>query len=181
MSKVLIANWKANPTTLDEAMELFDFYLTEISKYQNTQLVVCPPFVFLEELAKKLLTTHYSLLTLGAQDIFWEKSGPYTGETSTDMLKNFGVTHALIGHSDRRYKIGLPSTTFGTKVVLGETDEVINKKITAAFEAVKIIQEFIAITYSLKPKPCLYGASVNQADVVDFLKHSEISGAVIGG
>ncbi|MBI2063693.1 MAG: triosephosphate isomerase [Candidatus Yanofskybacteria bacterium] len=121
---IIIANWKANPTTLDEAMELFDFYLAEISKYQNIQLIICPPFVFLEELSKKLKARNQKseAISLGAQDIFWEKSGPYTGETSTDMLKNFSVTHALIGHSDRRYKIG-------------ETDEVINKKIKAAFEA----------------------------------------------
>lgn len=122
--KTLIANWKANPTTLDEAMGLFGFYLAEMRKYQNIQLVVCPPFVFLEELFKKLETRNHKLETvsLGAQDLFWEKSGPYTGEVSVDMLKSFGVSYVLTGHSDRRYKIG-------------ESDEVINKKIKAALEA----------------------------------------------
>lgn len=129
--KTVIANWKANPTTLAEAQELFDFYLSEISKYQNIQFVVCPPFVYLEELAQKLAKTnmgttlhiqHAAHVSLGAQNLFWEKSGSHTGEISTDMLKSFSVTHVLVGHSDRRYKIG-------------ETDEIINKKVKAALEA----------------------------------------------
>ena len=112
-----------NPASLEEALDLFDFYLAEISKYKNIKLIVSPPFVYLEELARQLKASNQQLTTsLGAQDLFWEKSGPYTGEVSTDMLKNFGVTHVLVGHSDRRYKIG-------------ETDEVINKKIKAALGA----------------------------------------------
>lgn len=151
MDKIIIANWKANPAMSDEALELFDFYVGEISKYQNINLVVCPPFVYLEELAKRVQGTG-SRVQLGVQDTFWEKSGPYTGEISVDMLhpvksskagakqfdrvKNFRVSHVLVGHSDRRYKIGLPSTTLGgSKVVLGESDEVINKKIKVALES----------------------------------------------
>ncbi|MBI4120388.1 MAG: triose-phosphate isomerase [Parcubacteria group bacterium] len=121
--KTIIANWKANPTTLDQAKELFSAEVEAAAKYPNIQTIICPPFVFLEELSK-LLTTNYSLptLSLGAQDIFWQKSGPFTGEISTDMLKNFGVTYVLVGHSDRRY-------------ILGESDEIINKKVRAALEA----------------------------------------------
>lgn len=120
--KTIIANWKANPITLEEAMGLFDFYLAEISKYQNIQLVVCPPFIYLEELFKQLENNnHKNLISLGTQDVFWEKAGPYTGEVSPDMLKEFNITHVLIGHSDRRYK-------------MGETDGVINKKIKAVLD-----------------------------------------------
>ncbi|MBI4160376.1 MAG: triosephosphate isomerase [Candidatus Yanofskybacteria bacterium] len=233
--KIIIANWKMNPATLEEASGLFDFYLSEMQKYKNIRLVVCPPFVYIEELAKKLLTAHNLPLSLGSQDLFWESAGPYTGEVSVDMLKNFSVTHVLVGHSDRRYKIG-------------ETDEVVNKKIKAALEAeitpvllvgernqgddrkmileeqlrldlsgltveqvskilttyepvwaistapdsepdtpentlgaIKMIQELIAITHSPKLITCLYGGSVNSQNVLNFLKHPEISGAVIGG
>lgn len=116
MSKIIIANWKTNPSTLAEAQELFRAEVIEAAKYKNIRTVICPPLVYIEELAKIDNTN------LGAQDIFWEKSGPFTGEISTEMLKNFGVSHVLIGHSDRRYKIG-------------ETDEVINKKTKAALEA----------------------------------------------
>lgn len=233
--KLLIANWKANPTTLDEALGLFDFYLAEMQKYQNIQLVVCPPFVYLEEIAKALVASRQSPVVLGVQDLFWEHSGPYTGETSTEMLKNFGVTHVLVGHSDRRYK-------------MDETDEVINKKIKAALEAgimpvllvgeknqgdnrkamleqqlstdlaglttdqiskvlvtyepvwaisttpgsepdtpentleaVKIIDNFLTRNYKLETRNYLYGGSINSQNVADFLKHPELSGAVIGG
>ncbi len=258
MSKTIIANWKANPTTLEEALDLFDFYLSEIYKYPNVQLIVCPPFVYIEELAKKLpaspklqrgeQTTNgstvlsspskdYKLQTisLGSQDLFWEGSGPYTGEISAEMLTPFNVRYVLVGHSDRRYKIG-------------ETDEIINKKIKAAIKAditpillvgeqkkgddrtvviekqlavdlgdltseqvsrvlityepvwaistqpnaepdtpentlkaIKIIDNFITTNYKLQTTNYLYGGSVNQKNVADFLKHPEISGAVIGG
>lgn len=123
--KLLVANWKMNPMTLGDALGLFNFYLSEMQKYQNIRLVVCPPFVYLEEIANSLQTwkfTNLQNVSLGAQDLFWERFGPYTGEVSVDMLKNFGVNHVLVGHSDRRYKIG-------------ESDEIINKKIEAALEA----------------------------------------------
>ncbi|MBI2670210.1 MAG: triosephosphate isomerase [Candidatus Yanofskybacteria bacterium] len=124
MNKIIIANWKMNPVNLEEALELFKFSVAEASKHQNLKVVICPPFVYLEELARQVpaVNRQSSSISLGGQDLFWEKSGPYTGEVSIDMLKNFGVTHVLVGHSDRRYKIG-------------ETDEVINKKIGAALGA----------------------------------------------
>jgi triosephosphate isomerase len=236
MGKIVIANWKANPSTLAEAQELFRAEVIEAAKYENVQTVICPPFVFIEELAKLLQTTNYKLQTsLGAQDIFWEKSGPFIGEVSTEMLKNFGVSHVLVGHSDRRYKIG-------------ESDEIINKKIKAALdsgitpillagekdkgddrrrilekqlsldldgltaeqiskiliayepvwaistspgaepdtpenalEAIKIIKTFLTTNYQLPTTNFLYGGSVTEENIADFLSHPEISGAVIGG
>mgnify|MGYP001595873619 CR=1 FL=1 len=123
MDKIIVANWKMNPATFEEARELFEFSVAEAAKYPDMQVVICPPFVYLEELAKLLNAKRSTPNTnLGAQDAFWEKSGPFTGEVSTEMLKNFSVSHVLVGHSDRRYKIG-------------ETDEVINKKIKAVLEA----------------------------------------------
>lgn len=116
MNKIIIANWKANPQSVKEAAELYRAEVAQAEKFEKVETVICPPFVFLEELAA-IDRSH-----LGAQDIFWKESGPYTGEISTDMLKNLGVSHVLIGHSDRRY-------------VLGETDEIINKKMKAALGA----------------------------------------------
>jgi triosephosphate isomerase len=113
--KILIANWKMNPQTLDEAQGLFNFETAEAKKYENIKTIVCPPVVYLEELAKS------GGDNLGAQDIFWEEKGPFTGEISGEMLKNFGIEFTLVGHSDRRY-------------VMGETDEMINKKIKAALK-----------------------------------------------
>ncbi len=96
--KLLIANWKANPKTQQEAEALF-----EATKADN--VVICPPSVYCS-----------ALKATGAQDAFWE-GGPHTGQVSTQMLVSFGVTHVLVGHSERR--------------ALGETDEQINKKIKA--------------------------------------------------
>lgn len=96
-----------NPQTLDEAKELFDFSVAESEKYPDIKTIICPPFVFLSVLR-----------ATGAQDIFYEERGAFTGEISSQMLKNLGVNYVLVGHSDRRY-------------ILNESDEVINKKIKA--------------------------------------------------
>ena len=131
--KIIVANWKMNPPTLKEA-EAF-FYAVLNSKFsrnagsrpagqiQNSlELIICPPFIYLESLSKILNSKFYILNSrLGAQDCFWEKQGAYTGEISPLMLKKLGVEHAIIGHSERRR-------------YLGETDEMIAKKIKTVFE-----------------------------------------------
>lgn len=121
MSKIFVANWKMNPGTLEEAKNLFAFYIEESQKYPKTRVVVCPPFVYLEELSKQLGVSGPSLVSLGAQDVFWEESGAFTGEISTKQLNEFGVKYVLVGHSERR--------------ALGETDEMINKKLLKVLEA----------------------------------------------
>lgn len=109
MAKLIIANWKLNPATAGEAKAL--------AKASDVDgLVVCPPFPFLEEVKDKL--THAAL---GAQDMFWEESGAYTGEVSGAQLYGLGVTHVILGHSERRQN-------------LGETDEMVAKKIAVAIE-----------------------------------------------
>ncbi|MEX2052993.1 MAG: triose-phosphate isomerase, partial [Candidatus Paceibacterota bacterium] len=90
MDKKIIANWKMNPQTLEEAKELFSAEIAGALAHPNVNTVICPPFVFIEELAK-IDNKH-----LGAQDIFWEERGAFTGEISIEMLKNFGVAHVLI-------------------------------------------------------------------------------------
>jgi triosephosphate isomerase len=109
MAKILIFNWKMNPASLKEAL-----VLAKISDQKN--IVVAPPFVFIEEVQKKLKKAK-----LGAQDLFWEAGGAFTGEISSQELKKMGVKYVIVGHSERRHK-------------LGETDEVIAKKIKAAVD-----------------------------------------------
>ncbi len=109
----IIANWKCNPTTLTEAKRLFNSYSSQKIK-NNTQLIICPPFIYLEALsriAKKI--------SIGAQDSFWEEKGAYTGQISPVMLKNLGVKYVILGHSERRK-------------YASETDELINKKLKMA-------------------------------------------------
>ncbi len=113
MSKVLAFNWKMNPAKLNEALEL-----ARIS--DAPQVIVIPPFVFLEEVKKILKKA-----SLGAQDLFWQnpsvEGGAFTGEVSGEELKNLGVAYAIIGHSERRQK-------------LGETDAIVAKKLKTALE-----------------------------------------------
>ena len=116
--KTIIANWKMNPATLGEAKELFSAIQSGASNYTDIITVICPPFVYIEELAK--LRNSESVI-MGAQDIFWEESGAFTGEISGKMLNEFGVEYVLVGHSERRS--------------LGETDEMVNKKISAILAA----------------------------------------------
>ncbi len=112
-----------NPSTTREAVELFSATEKAARKARNAKIVVCPPFVYLGLFSKNLKPRSYKLKPdLGAQDVFWENppagGGFYTGGISAKMLKNSGVKYVIIGHSERRR--------------LGETDEMINKKIKAA-------------------------------------------------
>lgn len=123
MKKLIIANWKMTPQSLAEA-EAFFYELQKVSqKLKNMEIVICPPFIYLGNLHEM---PH---VKLGSQDVFWENppSGKvsFTGEVSVSMLKNSGAKYVIIGHSERR------SPPPGG---LGETDEMINKKIKTALK-----------------------------------------------
>lgn len=111
--KIIIANWKMNPATAGEAAELAEKIERAAAGGRRADIVVAPSFPYLTAVGAVL-----SRARLGAQDAFWKESGPYTGEVSARQLKNLGVKYVLIGHSERR-------------VNLGETDEMIAKKIAA--------------------------------------------------
>lgn len=115
MKKIIVANWKMNPQSLKEAKEIFNGIKKISSKLKKTETVICPPFVYLSAFSHQL-----SAIRLGAQNVFYEKKGAYTGEISSGMLKGFGVKYVIIGHSERR--------------ALGETDETVNKKVKTALE-----------------------------------------------
>lgn len=106
MKKLIVANWKCNPSTLAEAKKLFN-------RVKKTNAIICAPFIYLPELKSN---------NLCAQNCHWEESGPYTGEASPKMLKDLGVRYVIIGHSERR-------------IHFKETDEMINKKLKAALKA----------------------------------------------
>lgn len=114
MKKLVIANWKMNPASAKEAKALFVAAANIAGKIHNIKVIICSPFIWIP-----LLKSSKSA-DLGAQDVFWEESGSYTGEVSAKMLKNAGAHYVIIGHSERRK--------------LGETDEIVNKKIKCALE-----------------------------------------------
>lgn len=115
-NKIIILNWKMNPVFLNEAESLWNLVNGMVIKKELT-VVVCPPFPYFPRFTAKLKN-----VVLGAQDCFWENKGPYTGEISPLMIKNLGVKYVILGHSERREN-------------LNETDEMINKKITASLKA----------------------------------------------
>lgn len=116
--KLVIANWKMNPGAIGDAKKLFLDTRTASSRLAHVETVVAPPFPFLAEL-RKLSSGKRTLL--GAQNVHFEKSGAYTGEVSAPMLLSLGVSHVIVGHSERRE--------------MGETDESVNKKIHALTKA----------------------------------------------
>jgi triosephosphate isomerase len=126
MKKLIVANWKMNPQSLFTAKKLFLSIKNWIEKTHNilkkTEIIICPPFVYLEALSKLLKNKTSNLQPkLGAQDLFWEDAGAFTGEISPKMLKNLGVEYVILGHSERRH-------------ILNETDEMIAKKLKATIK-----------------------------------------------
>lgn len=117
MLRLLIANWKMNPQSFAKAENLAKAVFKFV-KATRTEVVLCPPLVWLTDLSHK----YYREVSWGAQDVFWEKTGAFTGEVSSAMLKNSKVTYVIVGHSERRRW-------------LHETDEIINKKVQAALKA----------------------------------------------
>ena len=112
--KIIIGNWKMNPLITKEAGKLFESIAKSVSRIKNTEVVVCPPFIYLDKLTK----IRTSKVKLGAQNAFYEESGAFTGEISALMLYDLGARYVILGHSERR--------------ALGETNTLINKKIKSS-------------------------------------------------
>lgn len=91
------ANWKMNPASLKDAKSLFSETIKNVKGISKTSLVICPPFIYLPNLSSKSKS-----ISLGSQDVFYEKEGPYTGEISVKQLKDLSVQSIIIGHSERR-------------------------------------------------------------------------------
>ena len=110
---LLIANWKANPDAPGRALLLAQKIERMLPASRKAEIVIAPPFPFLPVIGRALKKAK-----LGAQNVFWEDCGPYTGEVSWCHLRRFGIKYVIVGHSERR-------------IHLGETDEMIAKKMTA--------------------------------------------------
>ena len=130
----VIGNWKCNPTTLKGAKSLFDSIkrgLRSVKKTKKVEVVLCPPFVYLESQTSRFAPCNYSVIKriknqesrikLGGQNCFWEEKGAFTGEISPLMLKDIGCKYVIIGHSERRK-------------YFQETDTMINKKLRMALK-----------------------------------------------
>lgn len=121
--------------TLKEGQELAVSLRRELYNIENIDIAVCPPFTLLAYLSDALETSNISV---GAQDVFWQDEGAFTGEVSPVMIKDAGARFVIIGHSERRQ-------------YFGETNESVNKKIKASLK------------HSLTPIVCV-GETLNERE-----------------
>jgi triosephosphate isomerase len=116
--KLIAGNWKMYKTPAEAQAFVRDFRPL-IAGHTRDQIALCAPFVCLPALVEAVRGT---ALGVGAQNMFWEKEGAYTGEVSASMLSAVGCTHVILGHSERRQ-------------YFGETDDTVNRKLERALEA----------------------------------------------
>jgi triosephosphate isomerase len=116
--KFIAGNWKMN---LDRkaAVALAEAVAREAEKYGAVELAVCPPSCYLDVVGQAIKG---SKVALGAQNVYHQANGAFTGELSVAMLCDLGVKYVILGHSERRH-------------ILGETDAEINKKVHAVLKA----------------------------------------------
>ncbi len=113
----LAGNWKMNKT-VPEAVALAKELVQAVANVADRDIVICPTFPCLAPVAEVVRGTN---VKLGAQNMYFEDSGAYTGEISADMLISAGVEFVILGHSERRE-------------YFGETNQIVNKKLKKALE-----------------------------------------------
>ncbi|MCX6707994.1 MAG: triose-phosphate isomerase [Candidatus Woesearchaeota archaeon] len=112
MVPLIAANWKLNKT-LEEAVDAASMMKIMLSDVKDKEILICPPFIALAQVYNVIKGSN---IMLGAQDVFWEEKGAFTGEVSPMMLKDVGCSYVIIGHSERRE-------------YFKETNEAVNKKV----------------------------------------------------
>ena len=151
--KIIAANWKMN-MTCGEAAAYIEILLRELGQDDHVEVVIVPPFTAIAKVSE--LLSHSERVKVGAQNMYFEKSGAYTGEVSAAMLRELFVRYVVLGHSERR-------------AIFGETDETVNKKARAAHDAV------------LKPIVCI-GETLaeREAGKVEAVLNRQIRGSLAG-
>src|SRR5215469_6325032 len=133
--KIIAANWKMNMTQ-GESERFVDSFLRDVGEINGVEVVIIPPFTAIAKVSEALGRAQN--IKLGAQNMYWEKSGPYTGEISASLLRDLFVNYVVLGHSERR-------------TLFGETDEMVNRKVRTAHQA------------KLRPIVCI-GETLEQRD-----------------
>ncbi|MBU0672133.1 MAG: triose-phosphate isomerase [Candidatus Margulisbacteria bacterium] len=114
---IMAGNWKMFKTEA-EAVDFAKKIKPLVADVHDRIIIICPPYPVLSKMCDELCNSN---IALGAENLFWEDEGAFTGEVSGPMLKAVGCTYVIIGHSERRQ-------------YFGETDETVNKRIKAALK-----------------------------------------------
>jgi triosephosphate isomerase len=114
---IIAGNWKMFKT-IQEAVSTANELKAKVSDVKDKEIVICPVFTCLKPVCDAVKGSN---VKVGAQDLFWEEKGPFTGEISAQQVKDTGCTYAIIGHSERRQ-------------FFHETNETVGKKILAALK-----------------------------------------------
>lgn len=145
-------NWKLNKTS-DEAETLARSLVNALVDVTGVEVAICPPFTALERVSG---VVKGSVMGLGAQNLYWESEGAFTGEVSASMLLTCGCEYVILGHSERRQ-------------LFDETDETVNRRLKAALKA------------NLKPIVCV-GETLDerQSDVTEQVVKTQVTAAFEG-
>ena len=122
--------------TQGESAQFVESFLRDVGEINDVDVVIVPPFTAIPKVSEALGRAHN--IKLGAQNMYWEKSGAFTGEISAPLLRDLFVHYVVLGHSERR-------------TLFGETDEMVNRKVRAAHEG------------KLRPIVCV-GETLDQRD-----------------
>src|SRR3954470_19066221 len=133
--KIVAANWKMHMTQAESAQFVHSLLL-DLGDISDIDVVIVPPFTAIAKVTESLGKSQN--IKVGAQNMHWERSGAFTGEISSALLRDLFVRYVVLGHSERR-------------TLFGETDEIVNKKVRAAHEA------------TLRPIVCV-GETLEQRD-----------------
>ncbi len=151
-NKVIAGNWKMHKTN-SEALQLVKALKVKTAGIKKTGMIVCPPATAISVVSDILSA---SPIAVGAQNLYWEKHGAFTGELSAEMILSAGATYVIIGHSERRQ-------------YFGETDDTVNRRLHRALES------------GLKPIVCV-GERLDEREgnITEKVIETQISGALKG-
>lgn len=195
---LVAGNWKMNLLTEQArtvVRELLEVLAAGDQGPADGDVLICPPYTALAAAAVELARSQGSgpRIVLGAQDLFWESSGAYTGEVSGPMLADLGCTAVIVGHSERRALCAETDEAVGRKAAAalaaglcpvicvgetsaererGDTAEVLVRQVTAAVAGLELLQLEAGMTFAYEPVWAIGSGSAATAD--DAVRAAEI-------